>query len=121
MQVFSRGRRFARAASQRMAFGPAGGGALDGGHGPVAGGVGQPPIGALVPLVLEGTGVTWLLPVGRPSARSGRSSLVIAELEGGLTLASACRAARSSPPRGLEDASKPRFDRRPTAAVHQVL
>ena len=67
--------------------------------------------GAGPPLAFEGTGGYWLLPIGRPSARSGRSSQIIAELEGGSTLASACRAARSSPPRGLEDASKPRFDR----------
>ena len=57
---------------------------------------------------------------GRPSARSGRSSQIIAEIEGGSTLASDCRATRSSPPRGLAGASKPRFDRRPTSAVHQV-
>ena len=62
----------------------------------------------------------WLLLTGRPSARNGRSSQIIAELEGGSTLASACRAARSSPQRGLADASKPRFERRPTSAVHQV-
>ena len=60
-------------------------------------------------LALEGAGVVWLLPIGRPSARSGRRWQIIAELEGGSTLASACRAARSSPPRGLAGASKPRF------------
>ena len=58
-------------------------------------------------LALEGAASTGLLPIGRPSARSGRSSPIIAEFEGVQTLASACRATRSSPPRGLAGASNP--------------
>ena len=42
-------------------------------------------------------------------------------MKGAQTLASACRAARFSAPRGLANALKLRFGRRPTPADHQVL
>ena len=45
----------------------------------------------------------------------------IAEFQSVQILASTCRATRSSPARGLADASTPLFDQRPAPAVHPVL
>ena len=66
--------------------------------------------GAGPPQAVESAEVMRAAPCRPPSARSWRSSPIIAEFKGVQILASACRAARSSPPRGLANAAKPRFD-----------